>query len=144
MAGSETSALSVRQPWAELIISGRKTIELRSWSTVYRGRLWIHAAGARDPITEGIFGYQDLFKGGFVGSVTLDHVLDLDPDRWERWRVRHLDQGPWRTDIHGWLLSDPIRFAEPIRASGKPGLFEPTTTQQERLLAEESRARGAR
>ena len=34
-------ALSVLMPWAGLIRDGRKTIELRSWSTAYRGRLLI-------------------------------------------------------------------------------------------------------
>lgn len=36
-------ALSVRQPWASLIASGRKTVELRSWSTKYRGPVLILA-----------------------------------------------------------------------------------------------------
>jgi hypothetical protein len=36
--------LSVRQPWAELIASGRKTLEIRSWTTRYRGPLVICAA----------------------------------------------------------------------------------------------------
>ena len=36
-------ALSVRQPWASLIASGRKSIELRSWSTKYRGHVVILA-----------------------------------------------------------------------------------------------------
>ncbi len=36
-------ALSVRQPWASLIESGRKTVELRSWSTRYRGPVLILA-----------------------------------------------------------------------------------------------------
>src|SRR5437762_12914483 len=30
-------ALSARRPWANLIASGRKTVELRSWTTDYRG-----------------------------------------------------------------------------------------------------------
>ncbi|HEY4116292.1 MAG TPA: ASCH domain-containing protein [Byssovorax sp.] len=34
-------ALSVKQPWAELIASGRKSIELRTWSRAYRGELLI-------------------------------------------------------------------------------------------------------
>jgi hypothetical protein len=33
--------LSVRQPWASLIGEGKKTIEIRSWSTSYRGPLLI-------------------------------------------------------------------------------------------------------
>lgn len=39
-------ALSIRQPWASLIASGRKTIELRSWRTHYRGPLLI-CSGSR-------------------------------------------------------------------------------------------------
>lgn len=38
-------ALSIRQPWAHLIIHG-KPIENRSWSTTYRGPLLLHAAKA--------------------------------------------------------------------------------------------------
>ena len=34
-------ALSVRQPWADLIAAGRKTIETHTWSTHYRGDLLI-------------------------------------------------------------------------------------------------------
>ena len=35
--------LSVRQPWAWLIVYGGKDIENRSWRTPYRGPLLIHA-----------------------------------------------------------------------------------------------------
>jgi hypothetical protein len=34
-------ALSVKNPWAELIACGRKTIELRTWQTSYRGPIVI-------------------------------------------------------------------------------------------------------
>jgi hypothetical protein len=34
-------ALSVKQPWANLIASGEKTIETRRWETAYRGPLLI-------------------------------------------------------------------------------------------------------
>jgi len=34
-------ALSVRQPWADEIAEGRKTIETRTWTTSYRGPLLI-------------------------------------------------------------------------------------------------------
>mgnify|MGYP001294699278 CR=1 FL=1 len=39
-------ALSVKQPWATLLVEGRKTIEVRSWSTQYRGPLVICASAA--------------------------------------------------------------------------------------------------
>lgn len=34
-------ALSVRQPWAQMIVQGFKTIETRTWYTEYRGDLLI-------------------------------------------------------------------------------------------------------
>ena len=36
-------ALSIRQPWAWLIINAGKNIENRSWPTKFRGRVLIHA-----------------------------------------------------------------------------------------------------
>ncbi|WP_084604451.1 ASCH domain-containing protein [Desulfonatronum thioautotrophicum] len=41
-------ALSIRQPWVELILPGHKTIEVRSWPTRHRGPLWLHAGMARE------------------------------------------------------------------------------------------------
>ena len=40
-------ALVIRQPWASLIASGRKTIELRTWSTNHRGEFTIIAGSKR-------------------------------------------------------------------------------------------------
>ncbi len=42
-------ALSVKQPWAALLVTGLKTVEVRVWSTARRGRILIHAARAPDP-----------------------------------------------------------------------------------------------
>ena len=36
-------ALSIRQPWAWLILNGYKDLENRTWRTDYRGPLLIHA-----------------------------------------------------------------------------------------------------
>jgi len=36
-------ALSVKQPWAWLIVNGYKKIENRNWPTSFRGRIYIHA-----------------------------------------------------------------------------------------------------
>lgn len=37
----EWKAISLKQPWANLIAEGEKTIETRTWSTKYRGDLVI-------------------------------------------------------------------------------------------------------
>jgi ASCH domain len=36
-------ALSIRQPWAWLIVNGFKPVENRTWESFYRGPLLIHA-----------------------------------------------------------------------------------------------------
>jgi hypothetical protein len=37
-------SLSLKQPYAELLISGKKTIELRKWNTNFRGHFLVHAS----------------------------------------------------------------------------------------------------
>src|SRR5438552_6512457 len=45
-------ALSLKQPWAALLVHGRKSVEVRAWPTARRGRILIHAAGVSDPRPE--------------------------------------------------------------------------------------------
>lgn len=40
--------LSIKQPFADLIATGAKTIELRTWNTKYRGEFLIHASNKLD------------------------------------------------------------------------------------------------
>jgi ASCH domain-containing protein len=66
--------LSVRQPWASLIVSGAKDVENRTWSTRYRGPILIHAAQRADDVTSdeierryGIRPPFDMPLGGVLG-----------------------------------------------------------------------------
>src|SRR5262249_18848475 len=71
-------ALSIKQPWAALLLHGLKTIEVRRWPTVRRGRVLIHAAQVPDDRPE----VQQLVPpklreevqqlGGIIGSALLD------------------------------------------------------------------------
>lgn len=45
-------ALSVKQPWASLIASGKKSLEIRTWRTDHRGPLLIVASRTRDTNTD--------------------------------------------------------------------------------------------
>jgi hypothetical protein len=42
-----SKALTIRQPWAALVVSGRKRVEWRTWATTHRGPLLIHAGQGR-------------------------------------------------------------------------------------------------
>lgn len=100
--------LTVRQPWADLIASGAKSIEVRSWRVDYRGPLVIAAAG-REPRD-----YDRARRGVLVCLVELvDCRLGLETDRaaaggvdvaglwaWVLQRPRALAPLPWRGALH--------------------------------------------
>ena len=69
-------ALTIRQPWAELILRGCKPYELRSWRTNYRGPLVIHAAMKIDVEDARRLGLnpEKLIVGAFVGVAILSDV----------------------------------------------------------------------
>jgi hypothetical protein len=43
-------ALTLKQPWANMIVSGEKTIETRTWYTSWRG--WLLICSSREPRIE--------------------------------------------------------------------------------------------
>lgn len=83
---TDMRALSVRQPWAELILLGHKTIEVRSRRTVLRERVFIYASKNRiEPGEEARIAAQfgidvdGLPRGLLVGTVEIVGCLPLKP-----------------------------------------------------------------
>lgn len=115
-------ALSIKQPWAWLIIHGGKDIENRSWHTKFRGRFLVHASkgctnleyadayrfarllGVKLPRRE------DLERGGIIGSVELVDSVDNS-------------DSPWYMGQKGFVLRNPqpLTFA-PLK--GRLQFFE--------------------
>jgi hypothetical protein len=71
-------ALSVKQPWAALIVAGVKLVEVRTWTARRRGRVLIHAGKVPDDrpeawahvATSELRAAADL-RGGLVGEAEL-------------------------------------------------------------------------
>jgi hypothetical protein len=119
-----TVALSIKQPWAELIMLGRKTIEVRTWRTGHRGSLFLHT-GQR-PAEEFLCFFPDIdtrFLGGFIGLVDLVEIEPFGQASWSRLRPQHLVPGPMPEAACGWRLANPRRLATPIKGSGSLGIF---------------------
>jgi hypothetical protein len=76
-----TYALSLKQPWAALVVAGRKSIEVRKWATAIRGRVLIHAAKIPDERDEAWRFVTDELKplsqlsGGIIGAAELTGCL---------------------------------------------------------------------
>jgi len=117
-------ALSVKQPWAELIVVGRKTIEVRSWSTDYRGLLLIHTG--KNPAAEVMPLFPDVdasFLGGFIGIVDLVSVESFSQTSWSRLRFEHLVPGGMPREVFGWRFAHARRLPAPVPGKGSLGLF---------------------
>jgi|SRR5215470_19165807 len=138
---NDVYALSIRQPWAELILSGKKTMELRTWATDYRGLLWLHTGLKSNPELECAFGFENLYKGGYLGSIIISGVIPLDGNDWEFYRSKHLDTGHYQSGYYGWFLESPHRFCAPIPGPGKLGLYTPAQSLTTLLKEANSAAR---
>lgn len=88
-------ALSVRQPWAWLIVNGWKNVENRMWRTSFRGPFLVHASKGmtRDEykscqlFMDGFCSidlppFEDLQRGGIVGAATLLDCVDEHRSEW--------------------------------------------------------------
>lgn len=113
------TALSIKQPWAWLIVHGYKTVENRTWKTGYRGPVLIHAGKSFDNI-----GYQEIKEafpeiplpklnefqfGGIIGQATLTDCV-----------TQH--SSPWFSGPYGFVFS----FATPCEftpCKGSLGFF---------------------
>ncbi len=115
-------ALSLKQPFAELIVSGRKTIELRKWNTKFRGEFFIHASKNPDEEAMKSFGFVNLPLGVIVGKSKLIGVKKYgDEEEHKKDKDKHLADSSWGK--FGFILEDAKRI-EPIPAKGKLGFWE--------------------
>ena len=73
--------LSVCQPFADLIIQGKKTIELRKWNTKFRGEFLIHASKKiRLDDCKRLKIKSDLITAAIIGKVELIDVKKYQND----------------------------------------------------------------
>lgn len=128
--------LSVRQPWASYIVGGLKSIELRSWSTVYRGWLWIHASKQIDLDAIAIYSLKaDHFPtGGLVGIADLTSCTPIETSaQWLGLRNEHRSPGHFVRGIYGWRFRDVIALREKIDCRGELRLFLTDKTTREQI-----------
>ena len=120
-------ALSIRQPWAELIVQGKKTLELRSWTVSYRGPLAIHASQTveRAACLEQGIDPDGVTTGAIIGVVDLAGIERLDEGSLAARRAEHLAGESFMTSpLYGWRLENPRPIDPPLVIRGRMSLFE--------------------
>lgn len=135
--GPAMKALSIKQPWAYLIAAGIKDVENRSWSTNYRGRIYIHASKSKTDMCKEVIAYilrrlsgkwggefmleyPRLYFGGIIGEV--DIVACVSPREYETYT--RIKPSSWFEGPYGFVLANAVMYDEPIPYRGQQGLFE--------------------
>jgi hypothetical protein len=124
-------ALSIRQPWATLVVLGLKSVEIRRWSTPIRGPVYIHAGKIADGRPEGWSRVPEEYweitarRGGLIGTADLvDCITYASARDFGRDRQLHFNPLSWFLPPHMF----GFRFAQsaivPFRAiSGQVKFF---------------------
>jgi uncharacterized protein (UPF0264 family) len=109
-------ALSIKQPWAALLVHGLKTIEVRSWRTARRGRVLIHAARIPDERPDAWRRVPPQLQqaaqqvGGVVGAAELtDCRAYRSLEAFCADRARHLNEPSWFRPplLYGFTFANP-------------------------------------
>ncbi len=111
-------ALSIRQPWAWLIVHGYKDIENRTWKTSFRGHFLVQAGLKFD-----YQGYEDVCRQ-FDIPLPPAHTFDLGGIAGAATIVDCVDQSnsPWFSGPYGFILKNqqPLPF---LAIRGQLGFF---------------------
>jgi len=109
-------ALSLKQPWAALLVHGRKTVEVRRWATRRRGAVLIHAARVPDlrrEVWERLppeLLLEAQLVGGIIGAAELTGVVAYpSPQLFVADCARHLNDPSWFQPprLYGFVFANP-------------------------------------
>ena len=134
--------ITIKQPWADLICSGVKDIENRTWPTHYRGKVLIHASAKPNISIQqfkgltlrqrwntfdeiGELNYNKLLPcSAIIGSVEIVDCVVNHESIWAEKTPTAKMYEQWPKLIYNWILANPILFPEPIPAKGKLSFWD--------------------
>ena len=116
-------ALGIRQPWAELILRGIKTIEVRTLATNVRGSIYLYAGkrfadvpAAGEMMEKHGLRTDELIFERLVGTVdVVDSRSCTSRDAAAACVPRSLLDGK-----QAWCLAHPVRLEDPLRVRFRP------------------------
>ena len=121
--------LTIKQPWATLIIQGDKRFEFRSWKTSYRGDLLIHAGkGIDKEAMKRLKKYipEDMPLGKIIGKVKLVDCIKMSPE-FKEMLLKENNEIYTKSSFqenYGWQVENVEAFNHPIPVKGQLSLWE--------------------
>ena len=117
--------LSVSQPFANLIVQGKKTIELRRWNTNFRGEFLIHSPQkVRKDDCKRLKITEKLTTGAIIGKAEIYEVKKYNSNsEIKQDSKKHLASSKVKAK-YGFLLKNSKQFRIPIPCKGQLGFFD--------------------
>jgi len=117
--------ITLKQPWATLIAEGYKKYEFRSWKTLYRGELYIHAGKGVDKKAMKKLEHLNLEfpQSKILAKVTLKDCIKLDEDLGNEIHNKNKLIYGNHPDGYAWLLDDVVKIDNHKTLNGKLGLW---------------------
>ena len=143
-------ALSLKQPWAALVIHGVKTIEIRRWTTRHRGLILIHASKQCDERPEGWAllpaeaQVTATLHGGLIGSADLvESIAYRTQETFNADQARHCNHPDWFRPpvMYGFVLGRP-RSLPFRRLPGQVRLFHVEVCAKEWARLQDGKGKG--
>ncbi|MGL5133306.1 MAG: ASCH domain-containing protein, partial [Planktothrix sp.] len=120
-------ALTIHEPWATLLVKGKKQFETREWQRNYRGLLAIHSGKQSVPVEDYPLGLDEILdelgitqddlnnnKGKIIAIATLKDIhLMTDKFINEQSELERLT-GFWKPGRYAWELTDIEPLPQPI------------------------------
>lgn len=119
-------ALTIKEPWATLIIEGYKEYEFRSWKTNYRGKIVIHAGKSLESNQAKKFTEYNLEYscGEIIGEADLVDCIKVTEEFDKKLKKENnLVYGNNHIDNYAWKLENVKKYDKKIKVNGKLGLW---------------------
>ena len=118
--------LSICQPFAELIIKNKKTIELRTWNTKIRGEFLVHAPiKIRKEDCKKLKIDEKLTTGAIIGKAEIYDVKKYQSTKEiQNDKNKHFSSKKFQEKMYGFILKNPKPLRIPIPWKGQLGFFD--------------------
>lgn len=119
--------ITIREPWASLIVNGYKKYEFRSWKTNYRGKILIHTGLTLE--RDNTFKFCDYNlnygHGEIIGEAILtDCILVTKEFEDELYSINPLVYGKSEhARVYAWKLENVLMYEKRIPYKGQLGLW---------------------
>lgn len=120
-------ALTIKEPWATLIIEGYKKYEFRSWKINYRGKILIHAGKTLEHNQAKKFEDYNLEYscGEIIGEADLVDCIKVTEEFDNKLKKINpiVYENSGHVENYAWKLENIKKYHKKIKVNGKLGLW---------------------